>query len=63
MTPTSPKLTVRAVRVQLAEFRQNAQRLLPTGHPFLRIVKSLPDTMDARELAVRIDDWVKLLEE
>jgi hypothetical protein len=52
----------KSVRVRLADFKENAKRLLPHGHPLLTILKNVPDEIDAVELDHRLDDWISLLE-
>jgi len=55
--------TSESVRVALRDFKTNAVRLLPPGHPLLRVLRTVPDEMDANELGVRLPDWLVLLEE
>jgi hypothetical protein len=49
--------------VRLSDFKANAARLLPHGHPLLRILERTPDAMSAGELDLRLTDWLVLLEE
>jgi hypothetical protein len=53
---------VRATKIRLREFKANSRRLLPPGHPLLKILANVPDELDAAELDYRIGDWIALLE-
>ncbi len=49
-------------KVDLTSFRLNCDRLLRPDHPFRNILRNVPNEISAGELALRIDDWLAILE-
>jgi hypothetical protein len=53
----------RFAQIDISEFRRTAARLLPDSHPLNRVLRHVPNLLDAWELAVRLDDFLALLSE
>jgi hypothetical protein len=51
------------VRIRLRDFKTNARRILPSGHPLLRVLSTVPDELNAADLRVMLPGWLVLLEE
>jgi len=52
----------RLPKIRLHDFKLNARRLLPADHPLLKILREVPDELDAIELDHRLGDWIALLD-
>lgn len=49
--------------IDLLPFKQTASRLLPPAHALNILLRRAPDRMSAAELAIRLNDWLTLIEE
>ena len=62
MPRTSVGQTRARTTVRLTEFKQNARRLLPPGHPVLTILKTVPDDLSIDDVRVLAPSIIALLE-
>lgn len=51
------------VLIPIREFKKTAERLLPPGHPALKVLRRTSDAMQARDLEVLLDAILPLLED
>jgi hypothetical protein len=51
------------VLIPIREFKRTAERLLPPGHPALKVLRRTADVMEAADLSVLLDALLPLLEE